>query len=196
MDKYITALKKYFDRFSEYEIILKCGVNDKNVLLNRYLLNAQFIPTNVAGIDGVVLNSGVEFELPHTLDRLIIIPKKIATYDINEILRHELIHICFRYGGLRDLLYDYCRSMQITPIVRPKFEKEISNPDTRDYYGLAVGTKIIFIVLEKGPKKMYYTAENGVTRQATINEQSYYDKKLPYEQNYHPEEIIATILAR
>ncbi len=186
MEKYKIALNKYFARLSPFEKKMKKG--DAGSLMEKYTKNAKIYGK-------IVVNEDVEFDLPHTLDDFIIIPKKILNLpDLDKIILHEATHIYFRYNRSQELI-DFCRKNSIVMIQRPRLWNEITNPDTYYHTGLVMGDKIIFVVLVWELKKKYFTYDVPLIRKSTKEEINYYNKKLPFEQNYHPEEILAFLVS-
>ena len=194
---YSQALLKFFKRFSPYEIERKCKYPIKSInnLLLTYLEHADYSykPTGSIWFNMdvyVVINKDIEFDLPHTLDNIIIMPKKYIGSEY--ILQHELKHIYFRYFKC-NLIDKFCNDHNIIIIKRTKTPAEITNPDTYYNCGLNCPDRIIFVVLEWGPVSKYYVYMKHIKKVLPANtaEINYYNKKLPYSQNYHPEEILA-----
>lgn len=209
---YITALEKYFARFSDWEARAKGG---RANLLSIYLARAQFDydpGINFGFPIYFVINSGIEYDLPHTLDNIIILPPRFK--DNMYIIAHEFMHVYFRNYRSAALI-EFAARRGIVYINRPLMPREITNPDTAYHTGLKIsGGAIVFIALEWAARETYYTysankfaegpskcskgpskCSKGNIRRATAAEIREYNTRLPYPQNYHPEEILAGLFA-
>lgn len=197
VQKYTAALKQYFKRMSYDQ-------RSRKPTIEFYLARAQYIeprsftvriilPINIY----ILYTSGVEYDFPHTLDDIIIIPLKYLNasqlnYDI--MMNHEIMHIYFHHYKC-PILKHFCAKYHIIRINRQAMPGEITNPDTLYYTALKMDHRYIFIALIDGDPmyvKKYYVIDNNIIRPCTSAEQFYYDNRLPYSQNEHPEEILAT----
>jgi hypothetical protein len=214
---YAVALKKFYERLTPWEKKFKYKTFKRFIYLHT--INAEYIDIYFKpGIMSqrlldefeennievnIIVNEGVQFDLPHTLDNIIIIPKKfLSTAGLNDIIAHELFHIYFRFFDSNTLRsFRFIRS--IVKLDRQPFVSEITNPDVEDYEGLLIGNKVIFKVLldggtgyiEKYFTSIYSGSKCLLTRPASSLEKNVYDQQLPFVQNYHSEEIIAEICA-
>lgn len=226
---YTRALNSFYNRLTPWEKNFKYGSKKKFIdlhLANAHYVNMHFKPSKMAAkllrdfekhniTIYVVLNSGVQFNLPHTLDNIVIIPfsfarpsfslcekedKKEVNERKNKIISHELFHIYFRYFDSPSLR-SFRSVRSIVKLERNTFVGEITNPDTEDFEGLQVGNKIIFKVLFDSTNNLnnayfekYFVAFFSSIwhiRPATLYEKKKYDQQLPFNQNYHSEEMIA-----
>ncbi len=198
-EHYINALKEYFSRLHSWEL--------KHKNINSYIQNAYYtdyvyetektfpfyILKNI-NVRIVFTKKNIEYGLPHTLQNIIIIPlNSINLGNINSIIDHELIHIYCRYNTILPNTIPY-----LFKIKRPFFYGEITNPDTIDFEGMYIGSNIVFIVLMHDTdsyKKIYYSfcEKKKYLRRAFYSEIKTYNKRLPFNQNYHSEEIIAVL---
>lgn len=218
---YTFALRNFYKRLTPWEKNFKYVSKKKFIelhLQNAQYVNIDFKPNIVSKkilqdfsrnglIVYVVVNSGVQFDLPHTLENIIIIPShflhfraknELSESEKNKIIAHELFHIYFRYFRLRTLVS--FRSMRsIVKIERNTFVGEITNPDTEDFEGLKIGNKIIFKVLLDGGAKYIEKSFTAVflngwnVRPSTLYEKNLYEQLLPFNQNYHSEEMVAEL---
>lgn len=191
---YIDALNKYYKRIDNHELLLRFGscINLAE-FIEIYTKNAiyGYVPNYNLDIQiciCIVINKNIEYNLPHTLDNIIILNEQYK-YD-KKILMHEIMHIYFRYF-YSPVLDIFCRSKSLIKIYRNKFIDEITNPDTYDYYALNYSGILIFVYLTLDATPIYMTNCNNITRRSTHEEIRIYDYNLPYKQNYHPEEILA-----
>jgi hypothetical protein len=205
---YGAELKKHFNRMPEYEKEMKGGSAN---LLNIYLRSARFrIPRGKIEIRYdlpitiyFVVNRGIEYDLPHTLGSVIIIPDIYENdKDLSKIIFHELVHIYFRNFGTK-YIEKFCADKGLVKIRRERVPNEITNPDTYYETALKYGNGHIFVALvDTGSylgiryfeKKYFFTLDRD-TRPATKEERQYYDITLPYNQNNHPEEMVAELLS-
>ncbi len=201
---YSAALNNYFKRMSPMQ--------RARVSLNHYLRAASYtidnltinnfaiqLPMNIY----IVRNSGVEYNLPHTVDNVIVIPHNCAV--TREIINHELIHIYFHYYPC-PALNRFCAREGIIRINRKFIDGEIVNPDTWYQTAVRYGAQYIFIALidmhNNNNNNLYtkhyrvYDRDPNASRAATMEEIAWYNMHLPYYQNEHPEEIIATIMSK
>jgi hypothetical protein len=230
---YTFALRNFYKRLTPWEKNFKYISKKKFIeshLQNAQYINIDFKPNIVSKkilqdfsrnglIVYVVVNSGVQFDLPHTLENIIIMPLRFlkesegfllhesAKNELkesenerikNEIIAHELFHIYFRYFRLQTLVS--FRSMRsIVKIDRNTFVGEITNPDTEDFEGLKIGNKIIFKVLLDGGAKYIEKSFTAVflngwnVRPSNLYEKNLYEQLLPFNQNYHSEEMVAEL---
>ena len=110
---YSNALINFFNRMSDDEKILKCGSAKNSDMLKLYLKNADYSHQSIQGIY-IVINNGVEFDLPHTLDKIIIVPLKYKD-KIYQFIDHEMIHIYFRYHQPQ-IIKNFCNKVGIVNI--------------------------------------------------------------------------------
>ena len=210
MNEYRKALCKYFSRLPPWERKLKGGVEK----YMKYAEEAQIVWTDLThayvralasrGVRvRVILNHQIEYNLPHTLENIIVLP--VTAHAVSEnILLHELTHIYVR--TCRPNLDSFRAQLGLVRIQRKQFYGEITNPDTSGYEGLLDRDRIIFVALFHGKENYvsrYFTAymgdsENifGRIREASDDERNFYDRRLPYHQNYHSEEILAELVAK
>lgn len=128
------------------------------------------------------------FGAPYTSGQNIYIPADKLN---KKVLKHEIIHIYFRYFESQTLK-DFCKEKNIVKIIRPKFKNEIKNPDTTYDIALVSPFGLISPAVTSPGSADFYTFANH-WRPSTIQEINYYNRKLPFNQNYHPEEILAEI---
>lgn len=227
---YYAALTKYFARMSPEQKQLR---PDINTYMSRAIYREPrscHIAIKLPFIVYIVYTSGVEYDFPHTLDNIIIIPVKYLSApneDYYRMIAHEMVHIYFHNCSTK-IADKFCIRENIVVITREHMPREIVNPDTLYHTALKYGDHYIFIALiDAGHTyvKKYYTVDNlnnksiildkiiNIThlndnkgkitniikseniRPSTAVERNYYDSQLPYEQNEHPEEIIATIIS-
>lgn len=169
-------------------------------MMSQKLLN-EFKKYNI--ILYVVINDGIQYNLPHTLENIIIIPKYlINSKKLDSVISHELFHIYFRYFN-SETLKSFRSIRSIVKIFRRPFIGEITNPDVSDYEGILIGNKLIFKVLfdgndnyiEKYFTSLYLKGECISVRVSTSYEKDLYNQRLPFVQNYHSEEMIAEYCA-
>jgi len=199
-EMYKSELVKYFSRMTGDEILMKAP--DANIMA-KYLKNARYrVPAGVRPAFSInadvffVINSGIEYDLPHTLGFIIILPENSS--NLNEIITHELVHIYFR-NYRTEIVRDFCKSKNIKTIERPRLMREITNPDTYYKTCLLCEGGAIFVALIDYTKfflKKYYFTNGFTIRTATCAEIKLYDLTLPYEQNEHPEEMLAELITR
>lgn len=210
---YAVALNNFYKRLTPWEKKFKYK-SFKNFIylhtINAEYLDIYFKPNMISQklinefkIHGIVLfaviNDGIQYNLPHTLDNIIIIPKNlINSSKLDNIISHELFHIYFRYFD-STTLKSFRSIRSIVKIIRKPYIGEITNPDVADYEGIIIGNKLIFKVLFDGVDnyiEKYFTSkyiknECVSTRISTSYEKYLYDQRLPFLQNYHSEEMIA-----
>jgi hypothetical protein len=203
-EMYRQELAKHFSRMSAYEIRQKSLGLDLQEVYGR---RAQYrvprgpykTPFSIPITIYFVINEGIEYDLPHTLGQIIILPVHLEySRDLSKIICHELVHIYFRIFSTTTVA-DFCGYKNIVRLRRNRMSAEITNPDVYYYSGLMYGkNSAIFVALEDigaGLEKRYYVAGPNFCRKASVAEIYYYDLCLPYSQNDHPEEMIAEMLA-
>ena len=191
---YTRELKIYFARMLPSERIAR------NCTIENYTSRAVYMVPRFGYINiklpftvYFVINSGIEYDYPHTLGNIIILPLNVD--NITEVVRHEMMHIYFHFYKSQALKL-FCKNKNIIKITRDLMPGEITNPDTYYHTGLYAGGIIIFVALIHDVvtyKKAYYVWNGHKIRPARRKEILYYDLTLPYKQNYHPEEILANI---
>lgn len=198
IDMYRNELSKYFKRLSPDELMFK---SPNEPIMYKYLKNARYeVPRNIRAPFNInmdvyfVINKDIEYNCPHTLGAIIIIPEDT---DANDVIAHELLHVYFRNIS-RQVIFDFCKAKNIKAIIRPRMPREITNPDTNYNTCLLYGKGALFVALIDLTrffiKNYYYTDFKGI-RFATPEEIRYYNLVLPYEQNEHPEEMMAEMLS-
>lgn len=166
--------------------------------LNDYLRSAKYniVPNcNYPEFDQLkitvsfVVNSGVQYDLPHTMGYVIVIPQSMIDKDLREICFHEALHVYMRYNCVSAIRTAMIKH-DIVYTNRKRFSQEITNPDTTGKIALKYGNTLISPVIITPFVIRYVTYENGNWRSSNDVEIKYYQKKLPFPQNYHVEEIL------
>jgi len=220
---YTGALINYYSRLNNYEKGFKGKTRElflnnylKNTVYTLPPINYEQIRAKLRINIYLIFNNIIEYNFPHTLDNIIIMPaQEYDEKDFYSIINHELIHIMFKYFT-SNLVKNFMDRTNMVRINRSIMPKEITNPDTSYFTGLKYNNKIIFIALVHNITtytKSYYTTSSttssitssttssttsfagstGSICKSTNEEIAYYDKHLPYLQNYHPEEILAEL---
>jgi hypothetical protein len=204
---YHLAVEKHFARLTVDELILRYDSPDAAAIMKKYVAHAEYpeppplLPQYFCAYHTIYfVYNDVEYNFPHTLNNIIILPKYFKNVSPNvfrETIVHELMHIYFRYHRSA-ALHEFCQKKSIMQIYRPRFRREITNPDTYTTTGIRFGGKILFVVLVHPYEPRYYSrdVQFGVIRPATESEKKQYNFVLPYPQNEHPEEILAHLVAK
>jgi len=212
---YRSALEKHFARLSTEELIMRFNTKEKQKVIEKYLSTAEYpasreSPSKFPAYHTIYyLYNNVEYNFPHTLDNIIILPTWLqpAHPRFSSTILHELIHIYFRYHDSQ-ALKDFCRKKNIHLMRRPQFPGEITNPDTYYYTCWVHEQRMYFCTLMhigRGYEKQYWCTETGLWlgtrnvnfgyRLCTPDEIRMYDDALPFHQNEHPEEMIAEYIS-
>lgn len=144
-------------------------------------------------VTAYVICSDAQYKLPHTVADIIILPLTL-TADVPKTIRHEIIHIIFRKNPNHPAIHAFARDYNMVRIAVPKSLNYHVNPDTADQWGLIRGNHIITAILLPGESHYriaYYTIYGKRWHHSTIADINYYNNALPFEQNYHPHEMIA-----
>lgn len=181
---YTECVKEYLSRIDSSEI--------SQHPLEKYLRHAEydFSPPplrDIPVIVGFVINQGIQYDLPHTMGCVVVIPKSLlSSPELPKICEHEIMHVFFRYNYSPKLTH-FIKRMGYILIDRPHIRGEITNPDTRGKYGLPTKRGIVAPVLFS-PADVRFITFNGKWRSSTSEEIAEYHYRLPFRQNYHPEE--------
>ena len=185
--EYCEIIDRYFLRLYSWE---KHKVRE--TYYNDYIEN--FDKKKLLKYDGLrfaIIKGFIEYGFPFTLEDVIFLPFN----KINDaVIKHEYWHIYFRYY-YSEFLNVFCKKFNIVKINRKIIKGEITNPDTDYFTGLVYENIIIFCVLfhkKTNYKVKYYVSEGRKVRRATNIERDIYNEILNFNQNYHPEEIIAS----
>ena len=207
LERYHGALIRYYDRMNEEQ-------RHRAGMIDRYMSRARYMAPGPRVVKALrirlpmtvytVYNEGVEYDFPHTLEDIIILPWHMRNASIAtmiQTLHHELMHVYFHHYPCR-ALGEFCTREGIIRIRRPWMRGEIINPDTTYHTGMwcpVTGVILFIALIDNGREhydKAYHAMNSADIRPATEWERRWYDWRLPYEQNEHPEEIIATIMGR
>jgi len=193
-EQYTEAVREFINALPDHER------NQHSV--RHYLTNARYgfrpnikwqftVPISV----GFVVNRDVQWNAPHTMRNIVILPEHIMNDDLTVICHHEILHIYFRYftsPGLRH----FATSLGFCIVQRPQYRDEITNPDTLPAKHVALISRwgLISPVVIAPNYCRFVTKHGNKWRPSTQTEKQYYNNVLPYPQNYHPQEILCHLL--
>lgn len=198
-DKYNNYKLNCLNFTNNEKIFLKKKIRKINKKIKKYkLLNNNW---NV-----IKTRNTLEYGNPFTMGKYIFLPEnQIYDIDIEDTLIHEYIHINQRYNQKRyNKLYSKYLDWYLlkNKINNKNIKNKIINPDgtNNNWYFKYKNKKIIpFLIFNNGnyTPKYYYIKNNKLKLYNNQNELSYYlINKYDIDNNfYHPNEIIATILA-
>lgn len=149
-------------------------------------------------ISAFLIFSNAQYKLPHTVADIIVLPFK-SLRNVRETIRHELIHILFRVNPRHNLINKFVMKYKMVRVNLPPHLNFKVNPDTPDQWGLLRGNKIITKILHPGEtfyKIRTYTIIRGDWYIASQDDLAYYNRMLPFNQNYHPHEMIANLISK
>jgi len=189
---YLRAVQEYIDSLDEEEAT--------HHSINDYLRNAREIKPKVSWIVPpplpivFIINSGIQYDAPHTMGNCIVIPERYNASNFDYICNHEIIHIYFRYCKSR-ALQEFCQWKGIVKVNRPRMRGEITNPDTSYKTALKSPWGLISPVIYS-PNDVKFITLKESWQLSKKQEIDFYNRTLPYEQNYHPEEILAELYSK
>ncbi len=150
----------------------------------------------------------LEYGKPFTLDKYIFLPKYVIKLeDIEDTLIHEYIHINQRqnqdrYNKLYEKYLDWylLKDIEIPEIIKKNMIINPDGPNNNWYFHYKKNKIIPFLIYENGNYniKYYIIKNNKIMNEYLDNNEisNYLKNKYKIEDNYyHPNEILATILA-